>query len=110
MFDVQVDPVGLTDDELAGELREASAAVNRAQAHRMVVAAEWDRRQVWANDGAYNGRCCGAHHCDHLCPCGHPDRREVRSTPPPSAPGPAPSATQPPDPQRWAGSAVGEAG
>ena len=41
-----------SDDDLSSLLREASAEVNRAEAHRLAVAAEWDRRQAWANDGA----------------------------------------------------------
>ncbi len=44
-------------------LREASAAVNKAEAHRLAVAAEWDRRQAWAADGAYSGRCWLAAEC-----------------------------------------------
>ena len=53
----------VSDDELSLLLREASAAVNRAEAERLVVAAEWDRRPAWANDGAYNGRCWLAAEC-----------------------------------------------
>lgn len=29
----------------------------------LVIAAEWDRRQAWANDGAYSGRCWLADQC-----------------------------------------------
>jgi hypothetical protein len=53
----------VSDDDLSARLREASAEVNRAEVHRLAVAAEWDRRQAWANDGAYNGRCWLAHEC-----------------------------------------------
>src|SRR5206468_56768 len=53
----------VSDDELSGLLAEASAAVNRAEAERLVIAAEWDRRQAWAADGAYNGRCWLADRC-----------------------------------------------
>ena len=64
MFESLVDLDGLTDDELSGALREASAAVNLAEAHRLAVAAEWDRRQAWAADGAYSGRCWLADQCE----------------------------------------------
>ena len=53
----------LSDDELSVALREASAAVERAEAHRLAVAAEWDRRQAWAADGAGNGGCWLADRC-----------------------------------------------
>lgn len=53
----------LTDDEMSSVLREASDAVDWAEAYRLVVAAEWDRRQAWANDGAYSGRCWLADRC-----------------------------------------------
>ncbi|CAA9237353.1 MAG: hypothetical protein AVDCRST_MAG76-1582 [uncultured Acidimicrobiales bacterium] len=58
-----MDSAGLTELQLADALREASLAVDRAEAHRLAVAAEWDRRQVWAGDGAYNGRCWLAAEC-----------------------------------------------
>ena len=32
-------------------------AVDRAKAHRLAVAAEWDRLRAWAADGAGSGRC-----------------------------------------------------
>lgn len=63
MFVTVADVAGLTDDELSAALLDASAEVNRAEAHRLVVAAEWDRRQAWAADGAYNGRCWLASRC-----------------------------------------------
>jgi len=47
----------VSDDELSLALLEASAAVNRAEATRLALAAEWDRRAAWAADGAYSGRC-----------------------------------------------------
>lgn len=47
----------LTGDELCAELVEASAAVDRAKSRRLAAAAEWDRRQAWAADGAGSGRC-----------------------------------------------------
>ena len=53
----------MSDDDLSARLREASAEVNRAEVNRLAVAAEWDRRQAWANDGAYNGRCWLTHEC-----------------------------------------------
>ncbi len=57
MFDRCGDLAAVDDDTLSELLREASAEVNRAQVRRLAIAAEWDRRQAWANDGAYNGRC-----------------------------------------------------
>ena len=63
VFESAVDSTRLTDLELAEALRDASMAVDRAEAHRLAVAAEWDRRQVWAGDGAYNGRCWLAAEC-----------------------------------------------
>ncbi len=63
VFDASGALAELSDDDLSSLLREASAEVNRAEAHRLAVAAEWDRRQAWANDGAYNGRCWLAHEC-----------------------------------------------
>ena len=63
MFDGTEDLAAVSDGDLSSLLREASAEVNRAEAHRLAVAAEWDRRQAWANDGAYNGRCWLAHEC-----------------------------------------------
>jgi len=51
------------DDELSALLREVSVEVDRAEARRLAVVAEWDRRQAWANDGAYNGRCWLAAEC-----------------------------------------------
>ncbi|MDQ6840326.1 MAG: HNH endonuclease [Actinomycetota bacterium] len=53
----------MTGDELSEALREASAAVNAARAHQLAVAAEWDRREAWAADGAYSGRCWLADRC-----------------------------------------------
>ncbi|CAA9257342.1 MAG: hypothetical protein AVDCRST_MAG76-2633 [uncultured Acidimicrobiales bacterium] len=63
MFDAAVELCDVDDDTLAGLLREASAEVNRAQARRLAITAEWDRRQAWAADGAYNGRCWLAANC-----------------------------------------------
>lgn len=63
MFDPRSDLAEVDDDTLSELLREASAEVNRAQARRLAIAAEWDRRQAWANDGAYNGRCWLAANC-----------------------------------------------
>ena len=63
VFDSGRDLSMVSDDDLSARLREASAEVNRAEVHRLAVAAEWDRRQAWANDGAYNGRCWLAHEC-----------------------------------------------
>jgi len=63
MFDGSDDLTNVDEEELSALLREASDEVNRAQAHRLDVAAEWDRRQAWARDGAYNGRCWLAHEC-----------------------------------------------
>lgn len=63
MFAEGVDLSEVSDDDLSSLLREASAQVNRAEARRLAVAAEWDRRQAWANDGAYNGRCWLAAEC-----------------------------------------------
>ena len=57
MFECPVAPSGMTDDELSDALREASVAVDRAEARRLAIAAEWDRRREWAADGAVNGRC-----------------------------------------------------
>ncbi len=53
----------MDDDTLSALLREASVEVDRAQARRLALAAEWDRRQAWANDGAYDGRCWLAAEC-----------------------------------------------
>lgn len=64
MFDRSVDLAAVDDDTLSVLLVEASAEVNRAQARRLAIAAEWDRRQAWANDGAYNGRCWLADRCE----------------------------------------------
>ena len=63
VFDGAVVVTEMTDFELSEALREASSAVDRAEAHRLAVAAEWDRRQVWAGDGAYSGRCWLATEC-----------------------------------------------
>jgi len=63
VFDADGELSLVDDDGLSAMLREASAAVNAAEVHRLAVAAEWDRRQAWANDGAYNGRCWLAHEC-----------------------------------------------
>ena len=63
MFDAAVELCDVDDDTLAGLLREASAEVNRAQARRLAITAEWDRRQTWAADEAYNGRCWLAANC-----------------------------------------------
>jgi len=63
MFGPDGDLSGVDDDELCALLRDASAEVNQAQVRRLAVAAEWDRRQAWASDGAYNGRCWLAHEC-----------------------------------------------
>jgi hypothetical protein len=60
MFD-QGDPAGLPEDELSSALLEVTAAIDRAQAKRLAIAAEWDRRQAWALDGAGNGRCWLTH-------------------------------------------------
>ncbi len=54
----------MDDATLSELLREASAEVDRAQIRRLTIAAEWDRRQAWATDGAYNGRCWLAANCD----------------------------------------------
>ena len=57
------DLAAVDGDTLSELLCEASAEVNRAQARRLAIAAEWDRRQAWADDGAYNGRCWLAGNC-----------------------------------------------
>ncbi len=63
MFDTDVDHGGMTDDELSAALRDAHSQVDRAQARRLAILAEWDRRQAWTADGAYNGRSWLSSNC-----------------------------------------------
>jgi len=58
-----IDPDSLTDEELAERTREFQAARARFDAAELATLAAWDRRQVWANDGALTG---GAWLAGHL--------------------------------------------
>ena len=63
VFEIGGDLSQVDDDGLSVLLREASVEVDRAEARRLAIAAEWDRRQAWALDGAYSGRCWMAAQC-----------------------------------------------
>ena len=55
MCDIDVDVSGLADDDLADRVLALGSLADRIEAARLAALAEWDRRAVWAVDGACSG-------------------------------------------------------
>jgi hypothetical protein len=55
MFEIEEDPRSLADATLSARIVELTELADRVEAARLAAVTEWDRRAVWAFDGAPSG-------------------------------------------------------